>query len=73
VGGKLNFLLAWFPKTLVVVPKIWQRIGLLSQRQWSGVVRANTQFGQCTTLHTSELYRWCALEENVPLLSIGPQ
>jgi hypothetical protein len=73
VGGKLSFLLFWFPKTLAVVPKIWQQIGLLGQKQWSGVTRPNTRFGQCTALHTSKLYRWCALKENVPLLSIGPQ
>jgi hypothetical protein len=73
VGDKLNFLLAWFLKTLAVIPKIWQQIGLLGQRQWSGVIHANTRFGQCTVVHTSEPYLWCALEENVPLLSIGPQ
>jgi hypothetical protein len=73
VGGKLNFLLAWFPNTLTVVPKVWQRIGLLGQRQWSGVTHANTRFGQCTALHTFEPYRWCALEESVPLLSVDPQ
>jgi hypothetical protein len=72
-GGKLNFWLAWFPKTLAIVPKIWQQIGLLDQRQWSKVIRANTRCSQCTTLHTSEPYQWCAQEENVPLLSIGPQ
>ena len=43
------------------------------QKQWSGVTRANTRFGRCTALHTSEPYQWCALEENVTLLSIGPQ
>jgi hypothetical protein len=73
VGGKLNFLLAWFPKTLAVVPKIWQQIGLLGQRQWSGVIHANTRFDQCTALRTSKPYQWCALEENVPLFSIGLQ
>jgi hypothetical protein len=69
---KLNFLLAWFPKTLAVVPKIWQQIGLLGQRQWSEVIHANTRFGQCIAVHTSEPYQWCALEENVPVLSVGP-
>jgi hypothetical protein len=72
-GGKPNFLLAWFPKTLAIAPKIWQLIGLLGQRQLSGVTCANTRFSQYTILHTSEPYRWCALEENVPLSSIGPQ
>jgi hypothetical protein len=72
-GGKLNSLLAWFPNTLAIAPKILQRIGLLGQKQWSGATRANTRFGQYTILHTSEPYRWCALEENVPLLSIGPK
>jgi hypothetical protein len=55
-GGKLNFLLAWFPKTFAVVPKIWQQIGLLGQRQWFTAIHANTRFGQCTTLHTFEPY-----------------
>jgi hypothetical protein len=73
VGGKLNFWLAWFPKTLAVIPKIWQQMGLLGQRQWPGAIRANTRFGQCTTLHTFEPYQWCALGENVPLSSVGPQ
>jgi hypothetical protein len=72
-GGKMNFLLAWFPKTHAIAPKIWLRIGLLGQRQLSGVIHANTQFGQCTILHTYEPYRWCAREENGPLSSIGPQ
>jgi hypothetical protein len=72
-SGKLNFWLAWFPKTLAVVPKIWQQIGLLGQRQWSGAIHANTRFSQCTTLHTFEPYQWCALGENVPLSSVGPQ
>ena len=72
-GGKPNFLPAWFPRTLAIAPKIWLRIGLLGQRQLSGVINANTQFGQCTTMHTYEPYRWCALEENVPLSSIDPQ
>jgi hypothetical protein len=73
MGGKLNSLSAWFPKTLAIVPKIWQRFGLLSQKQWSEVTRANTRFGQYTALYTSKPYRWCALGENVPLLSIGPR
>jgi hypothetical protein len=72
-GGKPNFLPAWFPRTLAITPKIWLRIGLLGERKLSRVIRANTQSGQCTTLHTYEPYRWCALEENEPLSSIGPQ
>jgi hypothetical protein len=71
-GGKPNFSSVCFPRTLAIVPKILPRIGLLGQRQLSGVIHANTQFG-LTTRRTYEPYRWCAQEENAPFLSIGPQ
>jgi hypothetical protein len=61
--GMPNFLSAWFPRILAIVPKICLRIRFLGQRQLFGVFHVNTQFSQYIIPHTFAPYRWCALEE----------